>query len=67
MDRNVENTNPLKNPNLNPNQNIQKIFDEPRERIIVVVTRGGVVTIVVTRGGVVTREDQGAQHEQSQV
>ena len=38
------NQNPPHNPNLNPNQNIQKISVEPREPHIVVVTRGGVVT-----------------------
>ena len=52
--KNLGNPIPLQNPNLNPNQNIQMIYVEPREPNIVVVTRGGDAT----------GENQYAQHEQ---
>ena len=51
------NPNPLQNLNLNPKQNIQMIFVEPREANIVVITRGGVAS----------GADQNAQHDQPQV
>ena len=48
------NPNPLQNPNLNPNQNIQMIFAEQRE----------VNIVVVIRGGDATGEDKDTQHDQ---
>ena len=55
--RTVRNPNPVQNPNLNSNQNIQMIYVEPREATIIFVIRGG-----ATNGA-----DQSARHGKLQV